>query len=177
MKNKYQVKGDIVEVYLTCQGGKTALFDTSDLPLLQNIPGKLTLKKGYVAYVYTCEPYKQKAILLHRLIMNAPPDLFVDHINGNRLDNRKSNLRLCNNRYNIQNRTTANKNNMSGYKNVHWHKNHQMYQVSIRADGKLMYIGRTKDLEEAKKMAEEARKKYHISPDCRPFKIPKKKAI
>lgn len=46
---------------------------------------------------------KYRKILLHREILEAPKDLMVDHINGNTLDNRKSNLRLVTRNKNLQN--------------------------------------------------------------------------
>ena len=51
---------------------------------------------------------------LHRLIMNTPSGMVTDHINGNTLDNRKVNLRVCTVAQNARNRN-KNKNNVSGY--------------------------------------------------------------
>jgi len=47
---------------------------------------------------------KRFRVLMHRLIIGAPPDAMVDHINGNPLDNRRSNLRLCDRYTNMANR-------------------------------------------------------------------------
>lgn len=57
---------------------------------------------------------------MHRYIMNAPDDMVVDHINGNPLDNRKSNLRICTHHQNLMNRSA---NNTSNYKGVRPSKN------------------------------------------------------
>jgi hypothetical protein len=166
MKNKFVVDGEVVRVFFPCDESKVALFDLADLSLLEAITGTLSLKKGYVRYAYTVDSYKQESAYLHRVIMNAPDNLQIDHINGNRLDNRKSNLRLCTNQLNQQNKE-ANKNNSTGVKNVHWHSKQGYYQVSICANGKLNYIGRTKDFDEAVRMAEKARREYHLPQDFR----------
>lgn len=62
-----------------------------------------------------CDSGKQFAWKLHRMILNAPKGLVVDHINGDGLDNRKCNLRLCDwaqNTWNMEGRAA------SGYKGV-----------------------------------------------------------
>jgi hypothetical protein len=60
---------------------------------------------------------KQTTLRLHQLIMNTPKGMQTDHINGDTLDNRKENLRICTHTENICNRG-AHKNNRSGYKGV-----------------------------------------------------------
>ena len=60
---------------------------------------------------------KGKYIILSRLLMNPIEDEVVDHINGDRLDNRKENLRVCTQAENLRNRK-MNKNNSAGFKGV-----------------------------------------------------------
>lgn len=81
----------------------------------------------------------KKEVQIHRLIMDAPVNLEVDHINGNPLDNRRSNLRLCNRNQNKAN-TRIVSTNTSGYKGVSKHKG--KWQASIRINNKLCYLGR-----------------------------------
>ena len=90
---------------------------------------------------------------MHRIIMGHP-DLFVDHINGNRLDNRKANLRLCT-------QADNNKNNKGRgrYKGAHLRDN--MWHSSIKANGKSIHIGTFKSEVNAAQAYNFAAEKYH----------------
>jgi len=75
---------------------------------------------------------------MHRLILNAPPDLKVDHINGNGLDNRKENLRLATTPQNVRNARLSLRNS-SGFKGVK--RKRQKWQASIVFNGKTIRLG------------------------------------
>ena len=60
---------------------------------------------------------RRKTLAMHRFIMNPPENMQIDHINGNGLDNRKCNLRVCTNAQNSANKPPQ-RNNKSGFKGV-----------------------------------------------------------
>lgn len=64
----------------------------------------------------------------------------IDHINGNRSDNRICNLRESTHQQNCMNRAKA-KNNTSGYKGVSWHSGAQKWQAHLSIGGKGIYLG------------------------------------
>ena len=97
-------------------------------------------------------------IRMHRFIMNAPEDKEVDHINGDTLDNRKANLRLCTQAENNRNRKKSSL-NTSGYTGVNKKKNRWCARTSF--DGKRIHIGYFSDAEEAAHAYDEAVKKHH----------------
>lgn len=73
----------------------------------------------------------RKTIRLHRFIMNLKNNsIFIDHINGNKLDNRKSNLRLCTKFQNNVN-VPIGRNNTSGFKGVSFNKLRKKYYAGI----------------------------------------------
>lgn len=78
---------------------------------------------------------------LHKLIL---PGVEVDHINGNSLDNRRSNLRLCKRYQNNGNRRDL------GSKGVHFDKRTQKYRAEISCNGSRFRLGRFKNFEDAK---------------------------
>jgi hypothetical protein len=83
----------------------------------------------------------------------------VDHINGNRSDNRIENLRACSQADNNKNVRTS-KVNKSGVKNVSWYAPYQKWRVALRVKGKQKCIGYYGDKELAALVAHEARNKY-----------------
>jgi hypothetical protein len=81
-------------------------------------------------------------ILMHRAILGLESGrgVFVDHVNMNRADNRRCNLRPCNRSDNGANRHML-KNNTSGYKGVSWHKHSGKYIAKIRKNGVVKSLG------------------------------------
>lgn len=100
---------------------------------------------------------------MHRLLMGMPPrNVFIDHVNGNGLDNQRSNLRECTPRENKMN-SRPHYNTSSKYKNVYFRKDikNNPWQVRIRVDGKLLSFGCYPTEEDAMLVANEAIAKYH----------------
>ena len=83
----------------------------------------------------------------------------IDHINGDRQDNRLENLRSVTRSQNQFNKAMA-QNNTSGYRGVSWHKKSQQWVIRVCANGKSM-VKYVKDLELAGLVAEEMRSLFH----------------
>lgn len=88
--------------------------------------------------------------LIHRVIMKPPVGVEIDHIDGNRLNNQKSNLRFATSSQNKINRG-ARKDNCSGYKGVSWHKQRNRWTARIMVNGKYKHLGLFTDILEAAK--------------------------
>ena len=86
-------------------------------------------------------------IYLHRLILNCDSDMVCDHINRNKLDNRRENLRICTQQENIWNQGVQ-KNNTSGYTGVY--KRNNKWCARINVNGKQINLGTFITFEEAK---------------------------
>lgn len=84
------------------------------------------------------ESSNRKNWMMHRLIMKCPQDMQVDHINGNMLDNRKENLRICTPNQNRRNRS-KNKRSSSNYKGVR--KFRKKWRATINVNKKLIHLG------------------------------------
>lgn len=125
-------------------------------------------KAGSIAGCVNGSGYRQvnidgRVYLEHRLAYYVTtgqlPD-FVDHINGNRQDNRISNLRATNPRNNQYNRRISIV-NTSGVKGVCWCNNRKKWIAHCRVNGSKFMVGRFDDIELAELALSEFRNKYH----------------
>lgn len=98
--------------------------------------------KNYIGVFNGKSKYSNR--YLHRMIMSAPKGLTVDHINGDRLDNRRCNLRLCSNRDN-----NLNKKGRGRYKGVYFNKVAKKWTAQIGLNSHIQYLGLFDTPEEA----------------------------
>jgi hypothetical protein len=103
---------------------------------------------------------KYKYFTMHREIVGAKKGDIVDHINGNKLDNRKENLRIANRSQNATN--SKHRKNESGYRGVCKDKRRGLWKSEIRVgDGKRKFLGYYEDKIEAAKAYNGAAIMYH----------------
>lgn len=141
--------------------GKYALVDNSDFELLNQ--WKWNYSSGYARRIQE-KNGKRSIIYMHRLLMGNVRSILiktvVDHINRNKLDNRKNNLRICTQFQNTHNHG-INKNNTSGFKGVSWSKNINRWHASIWLKRKNIHIGYFKNKKTAAKAYDEFSKRLH----------------
>lgn len=125
--------------------------------------GHVDSARGYIAI-----NYKRKRYYAHRLVYlmhhgYLPEE--VDHIDGDKGNNRVENLRACTHAQNGRNRP-AQANNKTGVKNVVWDKNRSKWVVYMKVDGKNTNFGGFEDLELAAFVASELRDKHYREFAC-----------
>ena len=119
-------------------------------------------EKGFYAYTSVKSSCgKATSLFMHRVVMDCPDTMEIDHINRNGLDNRKRNLRIVTHAQNMQNRGTR-ADSMSGKRNVRYDKFTEMWVVKIFKDGKTVCSERF--LTEKEAVAEAARARKEIFP-------------
>jgi len=91
---------------------------------------------------------KRKRFYLHRWILSPSPDLDVDHIDHDTLNNRRNNLRVCTNSENSWNRKFQ-LNNKSGISGVRWKPERKSWIAEIAVNGKQTHLGSFKKIEDA----------------------------
>jgi hypothetical protein len=87
-----RVVGDLL--YIDLGNGVEAVTDAAHLPRVRGINWNLSAPQGNVTTNWATTGGKQRTIVLHRLVLGAPPGAHVKHINGDKLDNRRANLCL-----------------------------------------------------------------------------------
>ncbi|MHC4566413.1 MAG: 5'-3' exonuclease H3TH domain-containing protein, partial [Planctomycetota bacterium] len=99
---------------------------------------------------------------MYRQVIKVPDHLFVDHINRNRLDNRKANLRPATAAQNGQNRVKYRKGKYSSkYKGVSRRRSRMPWRATIRVNGRPKHLGSFTSEVRAAKAYDRAAKKYH----------------
>lgn len=141
--------------------GKFALVDNEDYGALSKHRWSFNAC-GYAFREIGTRP-NRKVILMHRVILNAPKNRFVDHANQNRIDNRKNNIRLCRPNQNTQNQKLRS-DSQSGIKGVR-KRNRKgspvSYQVRIGINSARIHVGEFKCPKLAAAAYDEAAKRIH----------------
>ena len=116
--------------------------------------------KFYAVRNIMADSSRTTSVRLHRLIMDCPSHLVVDHINGDSLDNRRANLRLATQSQNCCNKKKR-KNTSSIFMGVCFEKAKNKWCARIRHSGKRIFLGRFDSEIDAAKAYDQAAKKYH----------------
>lgn len=147
--NKYDLSGDFGIGYTL--KNEPFYFDLEDYNLIKDYCWAIDNN----GYVYS---KRKELVLMHRLVMNAPKGKVVDHIYHKKYDNRKSQLRICETKENLRNRSISN--SSSGFCGVYWYEKSQKWSAEIGINGQKIVLGQFDDKEEAIKVRKEAEEKY-----------------
>lgn len=121
--------------------GEVVLIDASDEALIARWKWRRS-KDG-------AKSTNRKAVLMHRVIMGAQPGECVDHINHNKLDNRKRNLRKCSHAENCRNQSVQTRSKHSKFKGVTLCKFSGRWKAQIKNEGRNLHLGRFDSQREA----------------------------
>lgn len=146
--------------YLPLFNGGFAKIDTVDLIRLAPFSWR-RIRKGKVEYAIRWSGRKPLRVLMHREILGAQVgDRETDHINGDGLDNRRSNLRPATTAQNQMNRSHYGKNRFKGVSKVKRNRS-KPWQVRVVVDGKHTHIGMFATEEEAARAYNAAARKHY----------------
>ena len=117
-----------------------AIVDDDDYHRLNQYKWHLSYT-GYAIRSITLTKGVRGKELIHRKVINATENQAVDHINKNRLDNRKSNLRIATQQQNTWNRSKTIKPTSSRFKGVCWRSHARKWQANIRISNRQVHLG------------------------------------
>lgn len=123
--------------------GKVALVNDRDYK-------RLNLFKWFYDHDYARTTINGHKVYMHRFILDTPAGYSVDHINQDKLDNRRRNLRLATAQQNSANAKKSSA-NTSGYRGVSWSKKEKRWRAVISVGYKTLTLGYFVDIKEAAK--------------------------
>jgi hypothetical protein len=132
--------------------GKFALIDDEDFP-------EVSKHKWFIINGYAGTATSGAKVYLHRFLMNPKKKEQIDHINLDKLDCRRGNMRLCGSAQNHYNKPLIST-NTSGYKGVSWDKVNSKWRAQIMVHKKTINLGRYHTKEDAASAYDNAAKKY-----------------
>ncbi|MHC4659150.1 MAG: HNH endonuclease [Planctomycetota bacterium] len=144
--------------------GKYAIVDPEDYTKLSKHKWQASSNplKCYAQRTGSGKKGRNITVIMHREILKVPKGIYVDHINHNPLDNRKANLRAatagqsCQNRRKCTTRITQSK-----YKGLVWRANRKRWEVRLRANNKIRFLGSFENEIDAARAYDRAAKEYH----------------
>jgi hypothetical protein len=154
---------------LKTNNGYTYWIDDEDLSLISayhwyGYTPKKTKKDGrishYSPFIQANIKEKGTTVRLHRLLLNDPVGVHIDHVDGDRCNNRKNNLRCCTRSQNNRNRI-RHYTNTSGFKGVTWHARAKKWQAQLSKTKGKSYIGLFNTKEEAATAYNKAALEWH----------------
>jgi len=144
---------------ITLTNGFSALVDNGDYEILSIYKWQVQSRKWGNYAIRVGRKGEPTTVRMHRQIMGLDSTKEVDHINGDGLDNRRSNLRLVTHSQNQMNNRRAS--GSSRHKGVHWCNRSQRWIVRIVMGGKRKYAGRFRDETEAARHYNELAVKHY----------------
>lgn len=138
--------------------GKFAIVDDDDYECLSKLKWRCSHSGYAVRNVWMGDKYEM--LWMHLFIMPHPEVMETDHINLNRLDNRRSNLRICTPAQNHFNKK-AQSNSKSGIRGVSWNNRLSKWVVHICKNRKVFHLGVFSDLNDAVKAYDQKAKELY----------------
>ncbi len=156
--------------------GKSVVVDDADFDKFSQWHWFFQANRNGNGYAVRKTTRNAKSVWLkmHREIIEAPSGMQVDHIDGNGLNNQRSNLRLCTATDNARN-SRSRRGSSSEFKGVSWSKSGKAWQAYIAADKQTIYLGLFEDEGFAARVHDSAARKLHGEfarlnlPNCAPL--------